>query len=111
MLDAITVNDRNEVAEAESKAAVGRVIGISHQLQSQNALVEAEKHARGSSHASFKRKTAPFLTAFPVVLERSFKNLYRQQDALVARIANPPFLALLFFLFLCVPRVTHYCTL
>ncbi|TFY64457.1 hypothetical protein EVJ58_g2620 [Rhodofomes roseus] len=37
--------------------------------------------------------------ALPVVLSRSWKNLRRQQDVFVARLANPPFLVLVFWLF------------
>lgn len=44
-------------------------------------------------------KAAPFYRAFPVIINRSSKNLIRQKDAFVARLVNPPFLALLFFLF------------
>ncbi|GAA5830094.1 hypothetical protein JCM3770_007393, partial [Rhodotorula araucariae] len=44
-------------------------------------------------------QATPFLKAFPVVLTRSFTNLRRQPDIFVARIANPPFLACLFWLF------------
>ncbi|BGP19345.1 ATP-binding cassette transporter snq2 [Rhodosporidiobolus nylandii] len=49
--------------------------------------------------AKLASRPTPFLQAFPVVLSRSFRNLRRQQDIFVARIANPPFLALLFWLF------------
>lgn len=44
-------------------------------------------------------RTRPFYHTFPVVLSRSFRNLARQQDIFVARLANAPFLALLFCLF------------
>ena len=43
--------------------------------------------------------------ALPVVLSRSWKNLRRQQDVFVARLANPPFLVLIFWLFFL--RVGH----
>lgn len=45
------------------------------------------------------RTSSPFVTAFPVVLRRSIKNLVRLKDAFFARLFNPPFLALLFWIF------------
>lgn len=52
-----------------------------------------------SFHESQPLKTTPIWKAFPVVLSRSFRNLRRQPDIFFARALNPPFLAILFWLF------------
>ena len=58
-----------------------------------------ESSGTKATKTATKHASAPFHIALPVLIGRSFKNLRRQQDAALARIINPPFLALLFFLF------------
>ena len=43
--------------------------------------------------------SAPFIVALPVLIRRSFKNLRRQEDAVLARLINPLLLAITFFFF------------
>ncbi|KAH9905520.1 P-loop containing nucleoside triphosphate hydrolase protein [Fomitopsis serialis] len=52
-----------------------------------------------SGHAVGVPKRSASEYALPVVLSRSWKNLRRQQDVFVARLANPPFLVLIFWMF------------
>lgn len=58
---------------------------------------EPEGHEEAVKYTDYPSQA--FRIAFPVVLSRSFKNLRRQRDIFVVRIMNPPFLAILFWLF------------
>lgn len=46
-----------------------------------------------------RSRSSPFYISLPVVLGRSFRNLRRQPDTFVARLSNPPFMSLLFWIF------------
>ncbi|CDR35783.1 hypothetical protein NBRC10512_006151 [Rhodotorula toruloides] len=107
IIDAVSLDHRSEEAEAATKQRVARVVDTWAQRQK----ADLEKRNSGStlaspSHVGDKRplgsaklKKTPFARAFPVVLARSFKNLRRQPDVFVARLSNPPFMALLFWIY------------
>ncbi|CEQ39426.1 SPOSA6832_00937 [Sporobolomyces salmonicolor] len=106
ILDVVSVDHRSVEAEKRSSQRV------SHILDTWTARASALSAGGIPEHGgmSAKLRNTPFTRSFPVVLGRSFKlvsdfirrcspNLRRQQEIFVARIANPPFMALLFWLF------------
>ncbi|GAA5959155.1 hypothetical protein JCM21900_001409 [Sporobolomyces salmonicolor] len=95
ILDVVSVDHRSVEAEKRSSQRV------SHILDTWSARASALPAGGIPEHGgmSAKLRNTPFARSFPVVLGRSFKNLRRQQEIFVARIANPPFMALLFWLF------------
>ncbi|SCV69195.1 BQ2448_2215 [Microbotryum intermedium] len=98
VLDVISVSHRDALEEKRSAAQVERIIQA-WRTSSHESAQSFPPSPPASPLGTHKQRTAPFFRAFPVVLSRSFKNLRRQSDVFVARLANPPFLALLFFLF------------
>ncbi|KAM0786926.1 hypothetical protein ACM66B_002348 [Microbotryomycetes sp. NB124-2] len=100
VLDAISVDHRSDKARAETDMRVSTILDQwQHTEQARLVNSPGDKSPHSSNVKSDKLTSAPFVRAFPVVLSRSFKNLRRQQDALLARLFNPPFLALLFWIF------------
>ncbi|KAM0752952.1 P-loop containing nucleoside triphosphate hydrolase protein [Meredithblackwellia eburnea MCA 4105] len=97
LLDAISVDVRSTDAEAISAERVGRL--LEHYRTTTLAQKREQKDGQETPVLETPLDDAPFLTAFPVVLGRSFKNLRRQQDVFVARLLNPPFMSLMFWLF------------
>ncbi|BGP02838.1 ATP-binding cassette transporter snq2 [Rhodotorula toruloides] len=107
IIDAVSLDHRSEEAELATKQRVARIVDTWAQRQK----ADLEKRNSGStlaspSHVGDKRplgsaklRKTPFARAFPVVLARSFKNLRRQPDVFVARLSNPPFMALLFWIY------------
>ncbi|GAA5989967.1 hypothetical protein JCM5350_002350, partial [Sporobolomyces pararoseus] len=95
ILDVVSVDHRSVEAEKRSTKRVEKI--LDHYTATEQHSPKVEE--KSSSNKSAKLRNTSFLRAFPVVLGRSFKNLRRQQDVFVARIANPPFMALLFWLF------------
>lgn len=97
VLDSISVDHRSDEAEVTSSQRVDRIV----QAWSDRKTSETHSSLSASTHTYIdnKRSKSPFFTAFPVVLGRSFKNLARGKDALIARCINPPFMALLFWIF------------
>ncbi|GAA5886465.1 hypothetical protein JCM6882_001645 [Rhodosporidiobolus microsporus] len=96
ILDVVSVDHRSLAAEEHSSKRVSRIVEM-WDKQPAPAAFAAEAPAAHASSQKFR--PTPLYKAFPVVLSRSFRNLYRQPDIFVARIANPPFLAILFWLF------------
>ncbi|GAA5912086.1 uncharacterized protein JCM6883_007106 [Sporobolomyces salmoneus] len=96
ILDVVSVDHRSPEAEVESSKRVEKI--LTHWSKTENETTRAIERTSTPSKSA-KLQNTSFLRAFPVVLGRSFKNLRRQQDIFVARIANPPFMALLFWLF------------
>lgn len=102
ILDTISVDYRSTDATASSKARVDRILGA---WRDRKATVDSVSHGSEekkpplSTAVMFKRRPAPLLVAFPVIFHRSALNLWRAKDAAIARIMNPPFLALLFWIF------------
>ncbi|KAK4052819.1 ATP-binding cassette transporter snq2 [Microbotryomycetes sp. JL201] len=105
VLDAISIDHRSDKARSDTAARVSDILDRwQHEQHTQLVASPTEKTDDKLALAlspgrSDKLTSAPFTRAFPVVLSRSFKNLRRQQDALLARLFNPPFLALLFWIF------------
>ncbi|ORY74754.1 P-loop containing nucleoside triphosphate hydrolase protein [Leucosporidium creatinivorum] len=102
ILDTISVDYRSTAATESSKARVDRIINAwrdRKQVEASEGRSSDQEKTSTSTGVSFKRRSAPLIVAFPVVLNRSALNLWRGKDALVARIMNPPFLALLFWIF------------
>ncbi|KAK4057385.1 ATP-binding cassette transporter snq2 [Microbotryomycetes sp. JL221] len=112
VLDVISFDHRSDAAQEQSAQRVSKIldqwqetmttgIGAVTSATTANLVDTGEKSADSTRNAGpgDKLTSSPFLVAFPVVLSRSFKNLRRQQDALMARLFNPPFLALLFWIF------------
>ncbi|GAA5883094.1 hypothetical protein JCM16303_006086 [Sporobolomyces ruberrimus] len=95
ILDVVSVDHRSVEAEQRSAKRVEKVLQHWSATDHRPSQVETNSFSNGSA----KLKNTSFVRAFPVVLGRSFKNLRRQQDVFIARIANPPFMALLFWLF------------
>ncbi|GAA6063063.1 hypothetical protein JCM10212_003008 [Sporobolomyces blumeae] len=95
ILDVVSVDHRSVEAEKRSSRRVTRIL---EHWSTKNERPPAAESTRPNDRSA-KLKNTAFVRAFPVVLDRSFKNLRRQQDIFVARIANPPFMALLFWLF------------
>ncbi|KDE04252.1 hypothetical protein MVLG_05280 [Microbotryum lychnidis-dioicae p1A1 Lamole] len=98
VLDVISVSYRDSLEEKRSAAQVERIIQA-WRTSNREFAQSFSPSPQASPLGTHKQRTAPFIRALPVVLSRSFKNLRRQSDIFVARLANPPFLALLFFLF------------
>ena len=116
ILDQISIDHRSKSAEDTSTEKVARFVSSWERTESSTSVKSSPHHLgiesakklalsdptstkNDSPESSTKRASAPFHIALPVLVGRSFKNLRRQQDAALARIINPPFLALLFFLF------------
>lgn len=97
ILDVVSVDHRSVEAEERSSERVEKI--LKHYTATESASSEWRQEHKTMSNRSARLQNTPFFRAFPVVLSRSFKNLRRQQDIFVARIANPPFMALLFWLF------------
>ncbi|BGP27054.1 ATP-binding cassette transporter snq2 [Rhodotorula toruloides] len=107
VIDVVSLDHRSEEAEARTKQRIARIV----ETWAQRQRADLEKRNSGSTLASpsnvgdrrplgsAKLKKTPFARAFPVVLARSFKNLRRQPDVFVARLSNPPFMALLFWIY------------
>ncbi|SCZ97266.1 BZ3500_MvSof-1268-A1-R1_Chr4-2g07098 [Microbotryum saponariae] len=98
VLDVISVSYRDSLEEKRSAAQVERIIQV-WRTSNHEFAQSFSPSPQASPLGTHKQLTAPFIRALPVLLSRSFKNLRRQSDVFVARFANPPFLALLFFLF------------
>ncbi|GAA6021211.1 hypothetical protein JCM11491_001608 [Sporobolomyces phaffii] len=96
ILDVVSVDHRSVEAEERSSKRVNKI--LDHWTASEKPSAPREDDLATTDGSSRLRNTS-FLRAFPVVLGRSFKNLRRQQDVFIARVANPPFMALLFWLF------------
>ncbi|KII94351.1 hypothetical protein PLICRDRAFT_132994 [Plicaturopsis crispa FD-325 SS-3] len=98
ILDTISIDHRSVSRQAVTQERVSRITDL-WQRQAREHGRQSREVTTEEQGVSMKRTAAPILTAFPVVLGRSFKNLRRQSDVLVARLVNPPFMALLFWLF------------
>ncbi|GAA5832082.1 hypothetical protein JCM11251_002811 [Rhodosporidiobolus azoricus] len=96
ILDVVSVDHRSLAAEKRSSKRVSRIVDM---WDSRPETTNSPSQATSAPHSSQKLQSTPVYKAFPVVLSRSFRNLYRQPDIFVARVANPPFLAILFWLF------------
>ncbi|BGP42824.1 ATP-binding cassette transporter snq2 [Rhodotorula kratochvilovae] len=96
VLDAISLNYASPSAEEASRERVDRLVET---WKSVSGSYDAGEAAPPAATRTARLQATPFLKAFPVVIMRSFTNLRRQPDIFVARIANPPFLACLFWLF------------
>lgn len=90
VVDAVCGDGRDMLVQAWQKDRELRKV-------EEDAHTADEDLARTGQVGVQKRNSAEY--ALPVVLGRSWKNLRRQQDVFVARVANPPFLALIFWLF------------
>ncbi|GAA5902258.1 hypothetical protein JCM8208_007242 [Rhodotorula glutinis] len=101
LLDAISLNYASAAAEERSRQRVDRLVAAWKTESGACDVDELEPAAAApsSSNRSARLQSTPFHKAFPVVLRRSFLNLRRQPDIFVARLANPVFLSLLFWLF------------
>ncbi|GAA5939117.1 uncharacterized protein JCM15063_004431 [Sporobolomyces koalae] len=97
ILDVVSVDYRTKEAEETSARRVSKILACWQERQ-QESPIPGQSLSSGTDKTAKLRNTA-FARAFPVVLRRSFKNLRRQQDVFIARVANPPFMALLFWLF------------
>lgn len=93
IVDAVCGDGRDVLVQAWEKDRELRKTEEDVPLADEDLAQAARAHAVGVQ----KRNAAEY--ALPVVLSRSWKNLRRQQDVFVARMANPPFLALIFWLF------------
>ncbi|GAA5870410.1 hypothetical protein JCM8547_004025 [Rhodosporidiobolus lusitaniae] len=104
ILDVVSVDHRSLEAEERTSERVSRIIEAwkakpRTTSSSSFPTLTSDEAALSTSNSSTAFQVTPFYKAFPVVLRRSFTNLYRQSDIFIARLANPPFLALLFWLF------------
>ncbi|GAA5921109.1 hypothetical protein JCM3775_004094 [Rhodotorula graminis] len=101
LLDAMSLNYASPAAEERSRERVDRLVATWKIESGASAVEDAEPSAAATSAPtrSARLQSTPFHKAFPVVLRRSFLNLRRQPDIFVARLANPVFLSLLFWLF------------
>ncbi|GJN93059.1 hypothetical protein Rhopal_006104-T1 [Rhodotorula paludigena] len=97
VLDAISPDYSTAAAEQSSSLRIERLVAAWRTARQQD--IEVETKDSPSSMPSARPRSTAFFKAFPVVLSRSFTNLRRQPDIFIARIANPPFLACLFWLF------------
>lgn len=97
LLDVISVDYRSQEGTDKSLARVSMI--LDSWTTTSTARKRATREIPAQTNLAAKQRAAPLLVAFPVVLGRSFKNLRRQQDVFIARLVNPPFLALLFWLF------------
>ncbi|TFK50026.1 P-loop containing nucleoside triphosphate hydrolase protein [Heliocybe sulcata] len=102
-LDIISIDRRDELARKETTTRVEKLIGFWNSGAQVKGLEEhkVETAAPPLTHHSADKKArrGSAFFALPIVLSRSWTNLRRQQDVFVARLANPPFLVLLFWLF------------
>jgi energy-coupling factor transporter ATP-binding protein EcfA2 len=109
LLDTIAIDARSAQAKETTSDRLNNIIA---NIQASNQAKKLEEGSVGVSnnlvdHQQHDTKTSSvgdypsqaFRVAFPVVLQRAFKNLRRQKDVFVVRLFNPPFLALLFWLF------------
>lgn len=101
-LDIISVDRRDELARKETTARVEKLIDFwrsgTEMKRLEDHKVETTTPRPPAEVRNHKQRSSRFF-ALPIVLSRSWKNLRRQQDVFVARLANPPFLVLLFWLF------------
>jgi ABC-type multidrug transport system ATPase subunit len=95
-LDSITVNAQDKATQAKSSELVDTLVDNWRFKQNDPAV---ETATASSGIAATATQTHPIWNVLPVILPRNFKNLRRQSDVFVTRLANPPFLGLLFFLF------------
>jgi ABC-type multidrug transport system permease subunit len=92
-LDAITDNMQSQQAHQQVETLVAN--WKFRQIED----FKKEKAQASKTLEETNSKTHKLWKALPVILPRNFKNLRRQSDIFVTRIANPPFVGLLFFLF------------
>ncbi|GAA6018066.1 hypothetical protein JCM10207_006069 [Rhodosporidiobolus poonsookiae] len=99
ILDVVSVDHRSTEAEKRTSKRVSRIVDSWAAAPTPQAVGAGKKDEPAQPARAQKLRTTPFVKAFPTVLSRSFKNLRRQSDIFVARVSNPPFLALLFWLY------------
>ncbi|GAA6030923.1 hypothetical protein JCM8097_008938 [Rhodosporidiobolus ruineniae] len=108
LLDVASIDQRSQSARDRTSQRVSRLVEAWDRRGSSSSPSSAPP--AGPAAASTTRSSAApttnqalrptsFSRALPTVLTRSFKNLRRQPDVFVARLANPPFLALLLWLY------------
>ncbi|KDQ57066.1 hypothetical protein JAAARDRAFT_35662 [Jaapia argillacea MUCL 33604] len=100
-LDLISIDRRDEVVRKQTTDRLRKLVSF---WESDNGLKKLEEDheaevAEGQGIGMDEIKGRTIVSALPIVLGRSWKNLRRQQDIFIARLANPPFLVLLFWLF------------
>ncbi|KZT29972.1 P-loop containing nucleoside triphosphate hydrolase protein [Neolentinus lepideus HHB14362 ss-1] len=104
-LDVISIDRRDEIARKETTARVEKLLDSWKSSAGVKGLEEHKVDLESARPQSIQEKgddashQESVFFALPIVLSRSWTNLRRQQDVFVARLANSPFLALLFWLF------------
>lgn len=110
ILDTIAIDTRTTQSKEASLKRLEKVISGCEAYKSHRHMeggmagkqerpgLSSSTEPRGSDTLT-RYPSQAFAIAFPVVLSRAFKNLRRQKDVFVVRLFNPPFLAILFWLF------------
>jgi hypothetical protein len=96
ILDVVSIDHRSVEAEQSTAERVTRIVQA---WKKQVSTMPISAEGNSNFDSSQPLKATPLWKAFPVVLARSFRNLRRQPDIFLARALNPPFLAILFWLY------------
>ncbi|KAF2663360.1 pleiotropic drug resistance protein, ABC superfamily [Microthyrium microscopicum] len=110
VLDLITVDLRDDRREVESKKRVERLLSIwsaKEKEHSDKKSASAEVWSISDDAKVFVKSPASFTIAFPILFHRSALNLWREKNAMIARIMNVVPYGLLIALFFA-PLHTDY---
>jgi ABC-type multidrug transport system ATPase subunit len=113
VLDIITVDLRHADKEAETKKRVDTLISKWTSISQTSSITSEEKAVTGEvlrlpdENELFQKSTASFTTAFPILIRRSALNLWRERNAMIARIMNVVPYGILIALFFA-PLRTNY---
>jgi ABC-type multidrug transport system ATPase subunit len=94
VLDLITVDLRNAEKESETRKRVETLISKWNEKSQITSATPEEKTPStevlyiSKEDELFRKSTASFMTAFPILIHRSGLNLWREQNAMIARIMN-----------------------
>jgi energy-coupling factor transporter ATP-binding protein EcfA2 len=92
-LDLITVDLRRASREAETREKVHWLISLWNRVSAASSDSEAEMQSTATlmlptEVSALRRSTASFGTAFPILVHRSALHLWREKNAMIARIMN-----------------------
>lgn len=91
VLDLITIDLRGGEREAETRERAEKLISLWSAKASRSGdakLISEVVLSISENDAHLVKATAPFTTAFPIIYRRSALNLWRERNAMIARIMN-----------------------
>jgi hypothetical protein len=107
VLDLITIDLRHRAREAESSGRVKKLLNAWSAKANETTKTPDTHISEQKDFGVFTKSTAPFTTAFPILFHRSSLSLWRERNAMIARIMNVvPYGALIALFF--VPFHTDY---